>query len=57
MARKKILPDSNSMINVIKDPLFETFCTDRELSKRSIELYDDHLQKYCDFLEMSLLPF
>ena len=38
MARERILPEQNTMINVMEEPLFEIFCSDRDLGPISVEL-------------------
>jgi Site-specific recombinase XerD len=45
---------SKSTKNVENDPLFETFCCNRDLSERTRELYINNLQKYVDFANKSL---
>lgn len=43
-----------SMKKVENDPIFDTFCSNRDLSERTRDLYINNLQKYVDFTDKSL---
>lgn len=49
MPRKKILLEEINTLDVSEEELFKRFCSERELSKRSIELYKSHLQLFSNF--------